>query len=280
MRFPQAILLLQGTGGFECQTGSTSIPLLLFFRFICNVTASSFSLFFFLLFVCAAEYVCLAVPLIQQLCHWDCGLACARMASRYARGVSEEEFLAACQKLGLGQSVWTIDLAFLMATMNLSHHFCTQTLGVDRSYENQEFYHRDFATDELRVNRRFADAADSGVKVEKRAVSMSEVETHLAAGNVAIVLTDATILHCELCSPPAVSYCCFGSALPSCYPSRKHQYQGHFVTVCGYSRPDGSVFYNNPTCDRMCICTVKNFNEARTSYGTDEDILFIYKDAS
>uniref|UniRef100_UPI00358E844A protein GUCD1 isoform X5 n=1 Tax=Myxine glutinosa TaxID=7769 RepID=UPI00358E844A len=197
----------------------------------------------------------------------------------YARGVSEEEFLAAYHKLGLGQSVWTIDLAFLMATMNLSHHYCTQTLGVNRSYENQEFYHHDFATDELRVNRRFADAANSGVKVEKRAVSMSEVETHLAAGNVAIVLTDATILRCELCSPPAVSYCCFGSALPSRYPCHKHQYQGHFVTVCGYSHPDGSVFYNNPTCDRMCICTVKNFNEARTSYGTDEDILFVYKDA-
>uniref|UniRef100_UPI00359006AA protein GUCD1 isoform X4 n=1 Tax=Myxine glutinosa TaxID=7769 RepID=UPI00359006AA len=161
---------------------------------------------------------------------------------KYARGVSEEEFLAAYHKLGLGQSVWTIDLAFLMATMNLSHHYCTQTLGVNRSYENQEFYHHDFATDELRVNRRFADAANSGVKVEK-------------------------------------SYCCFGSALPSRYPCHKHQYQGHFVTVCGYSHPDGSVFYNNPTCDRMCICTVKNFNEARTSYGTDEDILFVYKDA-
>ncbi|XP_078713592.1 protein GUCD1 isoform X2 [Lampetra fluviatilis] len=113
------------------------------------------------------DFVRLPVPKIQQVFHWDCGLACARMATQYVRGVGEEEFQGACERLHLRDSVWTIDLAYLLVALNVRHRFCTQTVGVDRGYRNQSFYRRHFETDEERVNRLFQMAASNGVVVEK-----------------------------------------------------------------------------------------------------------------
>lgn len=35
------------------------------------------------------------------------------------------------------ESVWTIDLAYLMCKLGVRHRFCTQTLGVDKGFRNQ-----------------------------------------------------------------------------------------------------------------------------------------------
>uniref|UniRef100_S4RP98 Guanylyl cyclase domain containing 1 n=1 Tax=Petromyzon marinus TaxID=7757 RepID=S4RP98_PETMA len=209
-------------------------------------------------------------------------LGFSRMPILYVRGVGEEEFQGACERLHLRDSVWTIDLAYLLVALNVRHRFCTQTVGVDRGYRNQSFYRRHFETDEERVNRLFQMAASNGVVVEKRSVSVGEVERHLAGGHIAIVLTDASVLSCDLCPPCCCCCCCLPALGADCCVlcQRRQEYQGHFVTLCGYSRSARAIFYNNPAfSDRMCSCTVKNFNDSRKSYGTDEDILFIYKDS-
>lgn len=56
---------------------------------------------------------------------------------RYLHPVSEEDFERACRELKLTQSVWTIDLAYLMRHLDIRHCFCTQTLGVDKGFRNQ-----------------------------------------------------------------------------------------------------------------------------------------------
>lgn len=56
---------------------------------------------------------------------------------RYLHPVSEEDFEKACWELKLTQSVWTIDLAYLMHHLEIRHCFCTQTLGVDKGFRNQ-----------------------------------------------------------------------------------------------------------------------------------------------
>lgn len=119
------------------------------------------------------DLVLLNVPVIQQLYHWDCGLACSRMVLqyvlfhvksswvirhilcgsfkitlirflkyfRYLHPVSEEEFQKVCCDLKLTESVWTIDLAYLMCQLGIKHCFCTQTLGVDKGFKNQVYKH-------------------------------------------------------------------------------------------------------------------------------------------
>lgn len=51
--------------------------------------------------------------------------------------VGDEDFEKACSELKLTESVWTIDLAYLMHHLGLRHSFCTQTLGVDKGFRNQ-----------------------------------------------------------------------------------------------------------------------------------------------
>nr|XP_031530566.1 protein GUCD1 isoform X4 [Vicugna pacos] len=115
----------------------------------------------------AGDFVQLPVPIIQQLYHWDCGLACSRMVLRYLGQLDDSEFESALRELRLTKSIWTIDLAYLMRHFGVRHRFCTQTLGVDKGYKNQSFYRKHFDTEETRVNQLFAQAKACKVLVEK-----------------------------------------------------------------------------------------------------------------
>ncbi|XP_034497921.1 protein GUCD1 isoform X1 [Ailuropoda melanoleuca] len=202
-----------------------------------------------------------------------------------------------------------------MRHFGVRHRFCTQTLGVDKGYKNQSFYRKHFDTEETRVNQLFAQAKACKVLVEKCTVSVQDIQEHLAQGHVAIVLVNSGVLHCDLCSSP-VKYCCFAPSGHRCF-CRTPDYQGHFIVLRGYNRAAGCIFYNNPAyadpsappgllssvrllwpctdqpqtrghaclhtpaiaTPGMCSTSVSNFEEARTSYGTDEDILFVYLDS-
>ncbi|XP_033058947.1 LOW QUALITY PROTEIN: protein GUCD1 [Trachypithecus francoisi] len=237
------------------------------------------SQFNFLIPAPPGDFVQLPVPVIQQLYHWDCGLACSRMVLRYLGQLDDSEFERALQELQLTRSIWTIDLAYLMHHFGVRHRFCTQTLGVDKGYKNQSFYRKHFDTEETRVNQLFAQAKACKVLVEKCTVSVQDIQAHLAQGHVAIVLVNSGVLHCDLCSSP-VKYCCFAPSGHRCF-CRTPDYQGHFIVLRGYNRATGCIFYNNPAYadPGMCSTSISNFEEARTSYGTDEDILFVYLDS-
>jgi hypothetical protein len=57
----------------------------------------------------------------------------------------------------------------------------------------------------------------------------------------------------------------------------KNNYCGHFVVVIGYDDAKKLVFYRNPgTACNFSYTSYLNFEIARKSFGTDEDILFIY----
>ncbi|XP_027432272.1 protein GUCD1 isoform X1 [Zalophus californianus] len=190
------------------------------------------------------DFVQLPVPIIQQLYHWDCGLACSKMVLRYLGPLDDGEFESALQELRLTRSIWTIDLAYLMRHFGVRHRFCTQTLGVDKGYKNQSFYRKHFDTEETRVNQLFAQAKACKVLVEKCTVSVQDIQEHLAQGHVAIVLVNSGVLHCDLCSSP-VKYCCFAPSGHRCF-CRTPDYQGHFIVLRGYNRATGCIFYNNP----------------------------------
>ncbi|CAI9587867.1 unnamed protein product [Staurois parvus] len=224
-----------------------------------------------------SDYVQLKVPLIQQSYHWDCGLACARMVLQYLNLLHEDEFFQnAMKELQLTKSIWTIDLAYLMHHFGVQHRFCTQTLGVDKGYKTQSFYRKHFDAEENRVNQLFAQAKTRGVNVEKRCVTIQELQKHLSQGHVAIVLVNAVLLLCDLC-PSRVKYCCFLPIGQKCF-CRNSDYQGHFIVLSGYNKSSGSLFYNNPgyADPGLCRTSITNFEEARSSYGTDEDVLLIF----
>lgn len=60
------------------------------------------------------------------------------------------------------RSIWTIDLAHLLARHGLPVSFTTVTIGINASYGNESFYMEHIEEDERRVGRLFSEAPQAG----------------------------------------------------------------------------------------------------------------------
>ncbi|CAH1800809.1 unnamed protein product [Owenia fusiformis] len=213
------------------------------------------------------------VPHVAQEQSWDCGLACMQMVCRFL-GKDDSKITEDCKKLNIPTSIWTIDLALLAQYYGIQHKFTTVTLGVDKSYATESFYQSKLDTDEKRVNALFTGAEDKGLIIEKRSVETDDILKHIASGNILIILVDWCHLYCNWCDRQCVSMC---GNIGKCFKS----YHGHYIVVCGYNKDQRTVQYKNPSYnEELCCCSLSAFDTARKSFGTDEDILFIYKSAS
>lgn len=55
-------------------------------------------------------------------------------------------------------------------------------------------------------------------------------------------------------------------------------YMGHFIVLIGYDHEKRLMFYRNPAHTmKLSYTNYDSFEEARKSFGTDQDILFIYR---
>jgi hypothetical protein len=130
-----------------------------------------------------------------------------RASAAAAAATTDRHHRALCALLGGTTSLWTIDLAHLLARLLPTPQprvvFCTATLGVDLALVSEPFYERAIDADAARVRALFASAAAAGASVERRSLSAAELAalvagTHasppppLAAGrrHLAVVLVD------------------------------------------------------------------------------------------
>jgi len=217
----------------------------------------------------------------QQRSHWDCGVSCVLMTvDKTLRDYILANFKEVCDEEGFGTSTWTIDLCFLLLRANVPITYHTITLGVDPNYKSQAFYNAILSKDTQRVTDRFESANSRGIKVSKTSTDTADIITHLANHGLVIVLTDANLLKCESCNYYNMS--CIGgigeaNCLSWCSPELGRSYAGHYVAVIGYDLVGQTVTYRNPSLsDRECVMSFKDFDEARTAYGTDEDVIFIF----
>ncbi len=127
------------------------------------------------------------------------------------------------------------------------------------------------------MNERFEAAEESGVAVEERSMELDEIVHHVGEAGTAIVLTNANLLTCETCN--FFSICGQSEVSTSCMLLRtcgSSAYQGHYVLVVGFDSLKRKIVYRNPTLrDRVCVMSYDQFNEARMSYGTDEDVILV-----
>lgn len=227
------------------------------------------------------------VPHLMQQEEWDCGLACAKMILQYCgiQGESDDRVNTACQQIGIKEAVWTIDLAHLMTLFGVKHDFYTVTFGVDPSYNTVGFYTSErfsFSEEQMRINELFKTAAEKGISAAKRSLDREEILRRLKEGHPAIVLIDASILSCQTCDSKMSLDCCNPVCLQSDddegVEDTEHGYAGHFIVACGYNQEKEQIFYKNPARNvDLCCCSFDNFDSARKSHGTDEDILFIHR---
>lgn len=221
----------------------------------------------------------------QQRHHWDCGVSCCIMIlDDDRRRDLVKNFDIVCQAEGFGKSTWTVDLCYLLKRYDIDFLYTTTTLGVDPGYSDQSFYSGIMGKDTARVNGRFSAAAESGVRVERRSCDLVEILSHVSRYGPVIALTNANVLACGdsslnlaavICGVGAGSGGASGSSGSKC--CAKRAYQGHYILVVGYDVPARKVIYRNPSVrDGESAMSFECFEDARTCYGTDEDLIFVF----
>ncbi|CAG9861448.1 unnamed protein product [Phyllotreta striolata] len=208
----------------------------------------------------------------KQKSNWDCGISCVLMVlPRKKRQEFLDNFTQICRNEGFNKSTWTIDLCYILKKFEVPHIFYTITLGIHEGYRSNSFYNSILNKDENRVLCRFREAESRGIIVIKKSVSIVDIIAHLSNGPV-IVLTNAKVLTCDTCKFNKIS-----TELRKCIPWPE-PYQGHYIVLCGYDVHSRKIFYRNPSfADHVCIMSMDIFDLSRKSYGTDEDLIFIYK---
>ncbi|GAB0092970.1 uncharacterized protein DMENIID0001_080220 [Sergentomyia squamirostris] len=208
----------------------------------------------------------------RQRYDWDCGLSCILMILPTAkRHFFLDCFTQVCAEEGFGTSTWTIDLCYVLKRFEIQHKYLTSTMGINTGYTEHSYYDKILHKDSVRVEKRFRQAQSLGITVQQKQINSDALLRHLALEGPAICLTNASLLTCDLCKANKLS-----TELRSCLPW-KVTFKGHYVVVCGYIVSLRKLFYRNPAMrDHLCMTSFTNFNEARHSYGTDDDIILIY----
>ncbi|XP_053688115.1 protein GUCD1 [Sabethes cyaneus] len=212
-------------------------------------------------------------PLVhfRQRYEWDCGLSCIIMLlGRKERTRFLAEFDKICQAAEFKNSTWTIDLCYILKDLNFKHKYLTTTFGANPFHIGKEYY-RFFDKDEARVNQKFQDAVLSDIPIEITSVDYRYLMAHLANHGNIIILTNASLLYCDLCKTNKLSM-----ELRSCL-GLKPAYMGHYIILCGYDQRIRKFMYRNPAFkDKICFMPFEAVERARKVSGTDEDIVLIY----
>ncbi|KAJ4719926.1 Guanylyl cyclase [Melia azedarach] len=205
------------------------------------------------------------VPHINQLYSWDCGLACVLMALRTTGKCN-------CTIQGLADlccttSIWTVDLAYLLQKFNVRFSYFTITFGANPNYSVETFYKEQLPTDLVRVDMLFQKATGAGINIECRSISGVEITLMILSGKyIAIALVDQYKLSRSWMEDVIV---------PGFY-GNESGYTGHYILICGYDAGADEFEIRDPASSRKHErIPSKRLEEARKSFGTDEDLLLI-----
>lgn len=79
-------------------------------------------------------------------------------------------------------SVWTVDLAHLLASHGCNVSFFTVTVGANPEFAAERFYARNMAADRTRVDRLFSAAASAGISINQRSVPWEDLRDWVTRG--------------------------------------------------------------------------------------------------
>ena len=189
----------------------------------------------------------------EQRSAWDCGPSAAASASGTPRDALRRALRA--------RSCWTIDLLRAVRATGARATLVTTRAGVDPRYANDGFYENELIKDCERVARLFARAdASTVVRARMRAEDIARALSTRAVRCVALV--DARLLTAR-----------------EGERERERDFVGHFVVVRGADVDGGRVIrfrIFDPAPDGGDVMVSRaRFDEARTAFGTDEDLLFV-----
>ncbi|TYH51842.1 hypothetical protein ES332_D10G307700v1 [Gossypium tomentosum] len=205
------------------------------------------------------------VPHVNQFFSWDCGLACVLMALTTI-GVNDcsIEYLA---ELCCTTSIWTVDLAYLLQKFSVRFSYYTVTFGANPNYSGETYYKEQLPNDLVRVDTLFKKAVEAGINIGCRSISGEEISCWILSGKyIAIALVDQYKL----------SQSWMEDVIIPGFQGNDVGYTGHYVVICGYDSGTDEFEIRDPASSREHDrVSSKCLEEARKSFGTDEDLLLI-----
>lgn len=211
------------------------------------------------------------VPYVHQSFSWDCGLACVEMALR-SRGISAG--VDELHKLCATDSVWSIDISYLLHHYGLHQVYLTTTKGVRAEYGGQEFYRLQLRVDTERVNQLFNRAEAEGIHVVQRTVDMAEIVHEVEhKKSLVLVLVDKRLLKCGLCDDSTETGLV---GRTRCGTTQAPGFLGHYILLYAYDKDLDAFLMKDPAANsRTCVVPGAVLERARKAFGTDEDIIFV-----
>ncbi|CAH9098957.1 unnamed protein product [Cuscuta epithymum] len=205
------------------------------------------------------------VPHINQLHTWDCGLACVAMVLRTLGFVDCNT--GQLEELCCTRSIWTVDLAYLLQKYSADFYYFTVTLGANPNFSMETYYKDQLPSDLRRVNMLFRRAREAGIDIECRSISADEMSLLILSRNyIAIALVDQYKLSHSWLEDLCVASIC----------NDRPGYIGHYVVICGYDEDTDTFEIRDPASSQKHErVSSRCLEEARKSFGTDEDLLLI-----
>lgn len=163
-------------------------------------------------------------------------------------------------------SVWTVDLAHLLRRFSLDVCFLTTMMGPNPAYANEGFYMANIHEDEQRVSRLFQAAPSAGIAMQQRSLASHELQGIMLTGTcLVIALVDKRKL-----DPWVVA------DLPALVGCADAGYTGHYVLIIGFDSATNEYIVRDPAAmDAEQRLTTAALDEARMSFGTDEDLIIV-----
>ncbi|XLR33782.1 hypothetical protein S83_061682 [Arachis hypogaea] len=141
--------------------------------------------------LCRSRFV--DVPHVNQIYTWDCGLACASMVLKTI-GVNDRD-IQALAELCCTNSVWTVDLAYLLQKFFVAFSYFTVTFGANPNFSVESFYKEELPNNLVRLDMLFQKAVESGIGIQCRSISGREISILILSGKyIAIALVDQSKL--------------------------------------------------------------------------------------
>lgn len=161
------------------------------------------------------------------------------------------------------KSIWTIDLAHLLARCGVPITMTTTFWGANPSYrENRLTYYETFSEDCSRVETLFRKASNAGITILQHSISIEKLIRILCTGKyVVIALVDSHTL---------------SGGHPFSDSKSMVGYAGHYVLLHGWDNVQQSFLVKDPSLGiESRKIRAYQFEAARKFYGTDEDMIFV-----
>jgi hypothetical protein len=120
--------------------------------------------------------------------------------------------------------------------------------------------------DKERVTKRFLEAAEKGIMVRKASLSCQDLVRHLSKSGPIILLTDASLLHCDICKVNKLT-----SELRGCLPWST-SFTGTYEHKVAVSSVSAAVFLGYVS---YCVCQKGNISHIWLLYQAKDLIVSI-----